>query len=150
MREFLGSPSIVVLHQASLIHLCLQVPASVPVIVLFDEDKSRFAPRWLRFLQRRQIRRLYRSVIGRSSLVVFLTEAEREYALRLAGVGSTAKTRVVPLGIDMDVFSKNSIDNETSGSTPRCDVGVFGGVTYERRARPILSALETAAEKGYT
>ena len=147
LLDSVAKVDLLVIHQAGLSHLGINAPEHVKVFMLLDEDKSRFAPTRVQRLQHGKIRRHYRAVIGRSVLVAVLSDRERNYILQRAGL-SLQSTRVftVPLGINLEHWAaQSSVQSEVDW----VDVGVFGGMTYERRCTPVVKALEAARLAGY-
>lgn len=136
----------VFIHQASLCHLAIDVPSDIRVICILDEDKSRFASRWLRALHGLKIRRLYRQVLRRSCAVVVLTTEEKEAMIDYAGQTGSSKVAIHPLGIDLSVYS---IGDDFDKIPTMYDVGVFGAMTYSRRASPVVKAVEESRARGF-
>jgi glycosyltransferase involved in cell wall biosynthesis len=138
-------------HLAPVAHLALQVPKSLPVIAVLEEDlhrplrdpspRRRVARRVAARMDFLRARRLYRAVARRCDAVIVLSREEAEHFQRL-GV-DPSRLKVVPRPIDVDHYSPGApFEREDVAA----DVAMFGDFRHARNLEPALEVLRRARE----
>jgi glycosyltransferase involved in cell wall biosynthesis len=142
-----GRADVLCLHLPVTAHLAGLAPADVPVVAVLEEGLERgvLAPRertWLHSLAARseagRVRRLYARTGERATVVVAISEYEREW-FGDAGIDHR-EIVVLPHGIDLTYFAPDEDADELA-----FDVAVFGDFRFARNLDPARDAVCWAA-----
>lgn len=138
-------PSLVVLHLPMLAHLEVAIPASIPIVFLLEEDRSRllgqrrpgesqsFKSMFVEVGERIRNRNYFQGLAKRSQWIVVISDEEKSLLSRFVDPENIA---VVPHGVDCEYFAPMKSEQDLH-------VGIFGLFSEGRNYDGAMSVLNS-------